>query len=320
MITATLMLVSVLLAAEPERLPLVPKEFIDLFEAHEYPLPKEIENTQTQAIHYRLFVPRNLKPNERCPMIVWLHGMGEGGEENHHNLKYLPWVLKDLKDIEQYRFFVLIPQCPNENISWTTPLGVHRESQQTVDMLTITYELLQKTMQDHLIDPDRISLLGICSGGNGGWEMSMRHSEVFSAIGLLAPGSGDSSQLTNLINIPIWCFHNQGDHPEGTQQMVTDIEKLGGNVHLSLLHSGSHDCWTTAFFRYKITDWLLAQKRNALVCWAPPGHQPWKWWHLFGVPLGCVAIVGLGWISERRQRQKKRSIAAQDIHSSQTCV
>jgi predicted peptidase len=304
MITATLMLASVFLATEPERPPLVSMEFMGLFEAHEYRLPEEITDAETRDIRYRLFVPRNLNPQERCPLIVWLHGLNEGGSENHHNLRHLPMVLNDLAQIEKYRFFILVPQCPSPKIDWMTRLGTHAANKQTVDMLTVTYELLQKTMQDHPIDPDRVSILGVCSGGSGGWELGMRHPEAFSAMGLISPDGGDSSRILKLIDIPIWCFHNQGDHPERTQRMVAGIRQVGGNVYLSLPQSNGHDCWTETLSKYRATDWLLTQRRNAWVCWNPPGCQSRRWWHIVGVPLGFAAIVGIAWMSERRRRRK----------------
>ncbi len=87
----TLVLASILVSVP--RHPVVSDEFAKVFEAHEYPVG------QKDRITYRLFVPRNLKPTERCPLLLWLHGAGEGGLDNHFNLRYLPLVIKDLEHL-----------------------------------------------------------------------------------------------------------------------------------------------------------------------------------------------------------------------------
>ena len=331
----TLILASVL-AAAPMRIPVVSEEFANLFEAHEYVFPDhkgtgtfsalsrdkkgtvpfssdpaslgarnrdsprkagpKMSQSPADHIPYRRFVPRRLKPGERCPLLLWLHGAGEGGRDNNSNLKYLPLVLKDLQHLEKYRFFILVPQCPSATVVWTSSWG-------GTDMLSIAYDLLEKTMREQPVDPDRVYLLGVCSGGNGCWEMAIRHPGVFAAIVPIAPGLGDVSRAARLVNVPIWAFHCEGDHSEGTEEMVAAIQAAGGNIHLTLKPSKEHDCWSLALTVCDVTTWMLEQRRGQWICWRPPGIKPWRWWHILGVPLAFVSIVCLGWYSERRRRR-----------------
>ena len=251
--------------------------------------------------------------------------------DNRQNLRYLPMVLRDVEHLEQYRFFILVPQCPSTEIVWTSNLETVEEQVGQVvagtrrvpsaisgtrrvpttgstgpdDMLTVAEQLLQKTMREQPVDPDRVYLLGISSGGTGAWEMALRHPDWFAAVVPISPDHGDPSQAAKLAAIPIWVFHDNGDRPEATQRMVEAVEAAGGNIHLSLSRTGQHDAWTVALRGFDVVDWMLEQRRGAWICWRPPGCKPWRWWHILGVPLAFAGIVCVGWYSERRRRRSE---------------
>ena len=174
------------------------------------------------------------------------------------------------------------------------------------DMLTVVADLLEKTMREQPVDPDRVYLLGISSGGNACWDLASRHPDWFAAIVPISPGCGDLSQAAKLAATPIWVFQDYGDRPEATVRMVEAIEAAGGNIHLTMPRTGDHDTWTLALRGYDVVNWMLEQRREARICWRPPGCKPWRWWHILGVPLAFAGIVGVGWYSEQRRRGLSR--------------
>ena len=93
-------------------------------------------------------------------------------------------------------------------------------------MLTVVAEILRKTIGDYSVDQDRVYLAGVSSGGNGCWEIAMRHPDLFAAVVPMGSGGGDLSRAANLVNIPIWAFHSLEDKstpPVGTQQMAAAV-------------------------------------------------------------------------------------------------
>jgi len=277
---------------------MITEQFADLFEAKEYVVSTG-PNQEKLRIPYRLFVPRNLKPAERCPLLLWLHGAGDGGPDNRRQLKYTPMLLKDVEHLAKYRFFIL---CPSVTVGWTDALGPAKSGATDAnDVLAIVYELLQETMREQPVDRDRVYLTGICSGGNACWELAMRHPEVFAAMVPTTPGCGDRSRAARLANIPIWAF--ELEHPEGVKEMVDAVEQAGGNIRLTTAAFQQHDSWSMAFQHYDAMAWMLDQRRNAWICWTPPGHRAWRWWHILTVPSVFVIVAGPGWMSERRRRQ-----------------
>ena len=145
------------------------------------------------------------------------------------------------------------------------------------------------------------------------WEIAKRCPELIAGIVPMGAPRSDPSLAPKLTNIPIWAFHSRDETyiPRvGTEEMVTAIKIADGNVHLTLIPSTSHDCWTTAFKQYNILEWLFAQRRGSRICWVPPGTQPWKWWHILTEPFLFFSIVCTGWYFERRRRVRKRQRVA----------
>lgn len=174
-------------------------------------------------------------------------------------------------------------------------------------MLTITHEVLRKTMAEYPVDADRVYVSGVSSGGSAVWEMVLRYPDTFAAAAPLSSAGGDISRINRLTDIPIWAFHSLHDKAtsiEHVQRMVAAVEQVGGNVHLTVVPSDVHSTVGPAFRDVKVIDWMLAQRRGAWVCWTPPGHQPWKWWHILIVPGVFAAIVYFAWYVERNRRNR----------------
>ena len=272
MLVTTLFIASTLFSATPT----TPKKgFPDFFEACQCQYIDE--QHRQKSVAYHLFVPRSLKPTERCPLLVWpIFG---------------DWlnrlVFDDLDYIEKYRFFILVIGASHEGFD----------------------EILREIVSKYPVDQNRVYLIGPSRGGWVCWNIAMRYPDLVAAIVPMGAPRADTSTADKLVKIPIWAFHSRDETyipRAGTEEMVAAVKKAGGNVHLTLIPSTSHDCWSTAFQQHDILAWLLSQRRRAWVCWTPPGTYPWKWRHILTVPCVFSAIVGLGWYLERKRRHRKK--------------
>lgn len=280
-------------------------EFADLFEADEYRYTGG--RYENELCRYRLFVPPSLEAARQYPLILWLHGYGERGSDNKKHLRHLELVFDDPTTPEKYGFFMLAIQCTEENATWFH--SGSDEPSQSDEMITVAMEILQKTMREHPVDPDRVYLAGVSTGGSGCWEAAMRYPGLFAAVVPMASSGGDLSRADRLVNTPIWAFHSRDDAgtpPEGVQQMVEAVKKAGGSIHLTLVPTSKHNCWPAASNEHRILQWMLVQRRGTWINWTPPGSRPWRWWHLLAVPTAIGALVWLGWLSERKRRRRIR--------------
>ncbi|MDR3109148.1 MAG: hypothetical protein LBU65_05610 [Planctomycetaceae bacterium] len=66
-------------------------------------------------IKYRLRVPEKLEEGKKYPLVLWLHGVGEDGDDNKKSLVHLHHILPYLTGEKQRDFFLLVPQCPKDD-------------------------------------------------------------------------------------------------------------------------------------------------------------------------------------------------------------
>lgn len=236
---------------------------------------------QNSPISYRIFVPEMPIAGPSWPLFVWLHGKGEIGNDNRHQLAWL-YEIMGLDRDEAFPAFLVALQCPQDNSSW------YRDSENVVgggadgegpthgdEMITVLRAIIDKTICEHPIDRDRIYLVGLCKGGDACWELALRYPDLFAAMSTLADRGRFDERSRRILNLPIWSFHSAGDDPEELRHSIRGLQELGGNCHLTEIPSKYHDCWNSAFFEYDLRQWLLAQRRGENNA-PPPGTMTWR--------------------------------------------
>lgn len=210
---------------------------------------------------YRLFVPGRVDANKTCPLLVWLHGYGESGDDNWRHLAYIRDEVARWEKEDGFPCFVLAPQSPYQR-HWGD------------DVLSAVMQLVQRTVAEWPIDKSRIYAAGVSSGGSACWKIGAGNPKVFAALSPMASQSF-SGNLAPLREIPIWAFHSTEDSPEGVRSTVAAIRGLNGPCWLTETPGGQHDCWSAAFREYDIIDWLLKQQRGSPAV-PVPSWAKWK--------------------------------------------
>lgn len=262
-------------------------EFPGLFNSYAYTCKSG--EFKGEVFQYRLFVPSGLNPKQRYPMLLWLHGMGEYGADNISQLRWLDMAIGYPDQVKQCRSFVLAVQCPPAHPHWLAG-----------DMLGVAVQVMKEMIRRYPIDPDRICVSGVSSGGGATWEIGMRYPDLFAGLLPMASG-GDASRAGKLIKTPIWAFVTSSER-ENFDGIVVAVKNAGGNIHLTVTPTPGHDCWTDAFRVHHIMDWMQAQRRGHTSWWASPGEAPLQPRDLL-VILGILLVPAcVAWRLRRRQR------------------
>ena len=207
-----------------------------------------------RPIVYRLFCPNSPGP---WPLIVWFHGRGEAGNDNQQQLAWLELMLEHSG--RPFPACVVALQRPSPSPRWLTYCPGSEDAFELLD------EVLTDVVAHHAIDPDRVILCGISSGGSAVWAYAKRHPHRFSALAPLAT-TVVPEQVEGLTSIPIWAFQSAADGDasvENVGQFVDRLRQQGGPAHLTIVKSQTHDCWTQAFKDYGLTEWMLSQLRQS---------------------------------------------------------
>ena len=197
-------------------------------------------------MNYEVFCPDVW---EDLPLIVFLHGAGERGENLENINKWaLPRLITQGWEIPAV---VLCPQCPCEYV-WDTMV---RELKCLIDQI----------VDDFNIKKDRISITGASMGGFGAWSMGLTYTNYFSAIAPVA-GGGLSWRASNLKTTPVFAVHGDKDDVvplEYSQIMVDSVNANGGDATLVVLEGMGHgDGIENAYENTDLISWVLKQRRT----------------------------------------------------------
>ena len=219
-------------------------------------------------IPYRIFIPEDYNESYAYPVVLVLHGAGERGNNNTAQLSNMVPNLFNKKGSPFYHAIVIAPQCP-ENMQWVnTPWANGSYLLKRVPIsqpLQATVELLDSLMDTYSINPDRQYVTGLSMGGFGTWDLLMRYPHRFAA-GVPYCGAADPRQAENLVNIPIWTFHDTTDGVvpcKGTQDIVKAIQEAGGTlITYTETAKYGHDVWTPGSRTEGLFDWLFSQRKD----------------------------------------------------------
>ena len=198
---------------------------------------------QDVSLKYLLYLPPDYESRDNWPLIVFLHGYGERGD----NLEILRNLgpPKNIEAGEDYPFIIASPQCPD---STTWPAQVAELN-----------ALLDNLVDDYAVDTSRIYLTGLSMGGFGVLAWAAKSPERFAAIAPVC-GGGDWWMPLALTDLPIWMFHGDADpvvSVERSEFIVNRVRELGGSVKFTVYPGVGHDSWTETYNNPALYEWFL---------------------------------------------------------------
>lgn len=194
---------------------------------------KESFNAFGISLPYRFHEPENMADSGKYPLVLFLHGAGERGDDNEAQLRW--GVLDALADPESplHGAYIIAPQCPLEKQWVDTPWaeGAYCISKvKETPYLAAAVQLVKETMEKYSIDEDLVAVMGISMGGFGSWDALSRYPEIFKG-GFICCGSGSPEAAPLLLNKPIFTYHGDVDDTvpvSGTRDVVNAVKAAGG--------------------------------------------------------------------------------------------
>jgi len=207
----------------------------------------EKEITIRVKLNYLLYLPEGYgKGDKAWPLVLFLHGAGESGNDLNKVKKHGPPKL--IEQGKDFPFIVVSPQSPGRG--W--------------DPATLN-ALLDDVMATHKVDKDRVYVTGLSMGGFGTWALAAAYPVRFAAIVPIC-GGGNPADAKTIRDLPVWVFHGAKDPvvpPSRSKAMVKALKDAGAvQVKLTIYPDAGHDAWTQAYNDPKLYDWLLKQKRG----------------------------------------------------------
>ena len=221
-------------------------------------------NGKGDTLNYRLLFP-DANPLRKYPLVIFLHGSGERGNDNEAQLK---WGVENFATDEMMSMhpaLVIAPQCPVGQ-QWAS---LNREDNgRNMQLLPtpskpmqLLYELIQKTIKEMPVDTNRIYITGLSMGGYGTFDAIARYPNLFAAA-MPVCGGGDTSKAAVFAKMPIWILHGAEDaavNPLYSLDMVEALTKAGAHPGFTMYPEVGHFSWLMAYSDKLVMEWLFRQ-------------------------------------------------------------
>ncbi len=190
---------------------------------------------------YASYVPKT--GDGKSPLIIWLHGGGEGGTDPSIPLsanKATNYASDEIQTIFGGAY-VLVPQSPT---FWMQNADGEYTRGDKNDIYNVALMgLIKKYVTDNPeIDQNRIYVGGCSNGGYMSLKLIMEHPDYFAAAYISALAYQDQfvtdAQVESIKNVPIWFLHCKDDQVTKPDETVVPlykrlIEADAVNVHFS---------------------------------------------------------------------------------------
>lgn len=206
---------------------------------------------QHKGIKYLLYIPEDYaKAKKPWPVVLFLHGAGERGEDLEKVKVHGPPKLAGQG--KAMPFICVSPQCPEK--SWWSG----------DDQVAALKALLDDVEARYRVDKDRVYVTGLSMGGFGTWALAIDQPKRFAAIAPIC-GKGDPAKVAVIKDVPAWVFHGAKDGAVPTKEsevMVDALKAAGGKPKFTVYPEAGHDSWTETYASDEFWTWLLAQRRK----------------------------------------------------------
>jgi predicted peptidase len=220
---------------------------------------------------YRVFAPKGWTKKKTWPVILFLHGAGERGDDNTAQTRVGigPAIQKQEGS---FPFVVVLPQCPKDRW-WTEP-----------EMQALALKALERTAAEFHADSKRTYLTGLSMGGYGSWMMAANNPKMFSAVAVVCGGVRPPPRLklpeaarpsendadpyaavaAKIGKVPVWVFHGSADAlvpVSESRKMVEVLKANRGNVRYNEYDGVGHNSWDKAYAEAELFPWFLSQHK-----------------------------------------------------------
>tara|TARA_B100000767_G_scaffold275769_1_gene315316 strand:+ start:4580 stop:5347 length:768 start_codon:yes stop_codon:yes gene_type:complete len=225
-------------------------------------------NQNEKTLPYRILLPESYESNKNYPLVLFLHGSGERGNDNELQLFHGSKMFLDAEFREKNPAIVVFPQCPADSY-WATveknssTKFSYFEKPKYNPTLSLVEGMLEQIILKYGVDQDRIYVGGLSMGGMGTFELVYRNPNKFAAAFAICGGA--HPKIARKIKKPVWRIdHGDADAVvpiEFSKAMVDALIKNKADVTYNWYTGVGHNSWENVFADPGFIPWLFSQKK-----------------------------------------------------------
>jgi predicted peptidase len=202
-------------------------------------------------VKYQVCLPAGYDASKAMPLILFLHGSGEQGDDGVKQSSVGIGPAIKLNPQGWAPYITVIPQKPKGRGGW-------------MDHEELMLGVVEKTKKEYKIDPSRLYLTGLSMGGYGSWVLAAKYPAMWAAVAPIC-GGGNPADGPKLKDIPLWAFHGDKDTAvplKKSEEMIEAIKAAGGNPKLTVYPGVGHNSWDKAYRDEKLWEWFLQHSKK----------------------------------------------------------
>jgi predicted peptidase len=232
---------------------------------------KEILIDGADTLKYRILYPQNFDATKKYPVVLFLHGRGESGNDNEKQLTHGAKMFLSNEFRAKYPSIVIFPQCAEESY-WA---NVEIETINTkrffnflnggapTKSMSLLLKLTDRISKQTYTDQHKIYVGGLSMGGMGTFEILRRKPYTFAAAFAIC-GGDNVANIKKYKNLPLWIFHGGMDdvvNPQLSYNIYKALKNIGHEPKFTLYPKANHNSWDSAFAEPGLIDWLFGNTK-----------------------------------------------------------
>lgn len=224
------------------------------------------------SIYYRILFPENFNPDQKYPIIFFLHGSGERGNDNASQLIHGGKLFLKNDVRKNFPAIVVFPQCPSNDF-WANAnfekdaKGKRRisfvEGGQPTKIMHALQGMVKNFLNKPYINKEQVYVSGLSMGAMGTYELLRRERRKFAAA-IAICGGDNTNNIKKYQKIPLWIFHGAKDDvvdPAFSIAIAERLKTVGDEVKFTLYPNANHNSWDSAFAEPELLPWLFSHKK-----------------------------------------------------------
>lgn len=226
----------------------------------------------SSLLNFNIIYPENFDEGKKYPVLFFLHGAGERGNDNESQLTHGGDLIK--AGANKHGVIAILPQCPTDEY-WIEvlntkdrPDGVrnfdpdvkHRPAPPLLRVMGLI-----KTFLDYeFVDKSRIYIAGLSMGGMGTFDLCWRMPDTFAAASAVC-GAGSPKKASDFSELPMRIYHGEEDRIVSVDESIEMIDALkaaGGNPEVFLYPDVYHNSWDNAFAEPDFLTWMFKHRKQ----------------------------------------------------------
>ncbi len=223
------------------------------------------------TLRYRILYPEKYKKHRAYPLVMFLHGAGERGNNNEAQLTHGAALFLKPESRKYFKSIVIFPQCPNNKL-WSKFkmvngkfAGSDSESAPPIEQQLVKALMDSMLLNRHILER-QIYLGGLSMGAFGSYDMLIRNPDYFAAAFLICGVADIPALVQKAKEVPMWIFHGEKDPvvpPEPNRELYKALMTAGAtDITYSEYPGVGHDSWNNAFAESKLLPWVFSHKKK----------------------------------------------------------